>query len=183
MTSPADAQRKAFFPGSFDPFTRGHASIVRRALAMFSHVVVGIGINPDKKGLMSTELRWQLIEAVFAGDSRVSVVSYSGMTVDAVKAAGACCIVRGVRDVADFDYEIKIADFNRNIAGIDTLFLPAHPALAGISSTALRQEIARGGNVSGMLPSGCPQHIVDELRSLCADELSNICIEIENRLF
>lgn len=133
---------------------------------MFSHVVVGIGINPDKKGVMSTELRWQLIEAVFAGDSRVSVVSYSGMTVDAVKAAGACCIVRGVRDVADFDYEIKIADFNRNIAGIDTLFLPAHPALAGISSTALRQEIARGGNVSGMLPSGCPQHIVDELRSL-----------------
>ena len=105
------------------------------------------------------------------------------MTVDAVKAAGACCIVRGVRDVADFDYELKIADFNRNIAGIDTLFLPAHPALAGISSTALRQEIARGGNVSGMLPSGCPQHIVDELRSLCADELSNICIEIENRLF
>ena len=150
---------------------------------MFSHVVVGIGINPDKKGVMSTELRWQLIEAVFAGDSRVSVVSYSGMTVDAVKAAGACCIVRGVRDVADFDYEIKIADFNRNIAGIDTLFLPAHPALAGVSSTALRQEIARGGNVSGMLPSGCPQHIVDELRSLCADELSNICIEIENRLF
>ena len=150
---------------------------------MFSHVVVGIGINPDKKGVMSTELRWQLIEAVFAGDSRVSVVSYSGMTVDAVKAAGACCIVRGVRDVADFDYEIKIADFNRDIAGIDTLFLPAHPALAGISSTALRQEIARGGNVSGMLPSGCPQHIVDELRSLCADELSNICIEIENRLF
>ena len=140
---------------------------------MFSHVVVGIGINPDKKGVMSTELRWQLIEAVFAGDSRVSVVSYSGMTVDAVKAAGACCIVRGVRDVADFDYEIKIADFNRNIAGIDTLFLPAHPALAGVSSTALRQEIARGGNVSGMLPSGCPQHIVDELRSLCADELSN----------
>ena len=148
---------------------------------MFSHVVVGIGINPDKKGVMSTELRRQLIEAVFAGDSRVSVVSYSGMTVDAVKAAGACCIVRGVRDVADF--ELKIADFNRNIAGIDTLFLPAHPALAGISSTALRQEIARGGNVSGMLPSGCPQHIVDELRSLCADELSNICIEIENRLF
>ena len=183
MTSPADAQRKAFFPGSFDPFTRGHESIVRRALAMFSHVVVGIGINPDKKGVMSTELRRQLIEAVFAGDSRVSVVSYSGMTVDAVKAAGACCIVRGVRDVADFDYELKIADFNRGIAGIDTLFLPAHPALAGISSTALRQEIARGGNVSGMLPSGCPQHIVDELRSLCADELSNICIEIENRLF
>ena len=183
MTSPADAQRKAFFPGSFDPFTRGHESIVRRALAMFSHVVVGIGINPDKKGVMSTELRWQLIEAVFAGDSRVSVVSYSGMTVDAVKAAGACCIVRGVRDVADFDYELKIADFNRGIAGIDTLFLPAHPALAGISSTALRHEIALGGNVSGMLPSGCPQHIVDELRSLCADELSNICIEIEKRLF
>ena len=183
MTSPADAQRKAFFPGSFDPFTRGHESIVRRALAMFSHVVVGIGINPDKKGVMSTELRWQLIEAVFAGDSRVSVVSYSGMTVDAVKAAGACCIVRGVRDVADFDYEIKIADFNRGIAGIETLFLPAHPALADISSTAVRHEIARGGNVSGMLPSGCPQHIVDELRSLCADEISNICIEIENRLF
>ena len=183
MTSPADAQRKAFFPGSFDPFTRGHESIVRRALAMFSHVVVGIGINPDKKGVMSTELRRQLIEAVFAGDSRVSVVSYSGMTVDAVKAAGACCIVRGVRDVADFDYEIKIADFNRGIAGIETLFLPAHPALADISSTAVRHEIARGGNVSGMLPSGCPQHIVDELRSLCADEISNICIEIENRLF
>ena len=150
---------------------------------MFSHVVVGIGINPDKKGVMSTELRRQLIEAVFAGDSRVSVVSYSGMTVDAVKAAGACCIVRGVRDVADFDYEIKIADFNRGIAGIETLFLPAHPALADISSTAVRHEIARGGNVSGMLPSGCPQHIVDELRSLCADEISNICIEIENRLF
>ena len=183
MTSPADAQRKAFFPGSFDPFTRGHESIVRRALAMFSHVVVGIGINPDKKGVMSTELRRQLIEAVFAGDSRVSVVSYSGMTVDAVKAAGACCIVRGVRDVADFDYEIKIADFNRNIAGIETLFLPALSPLADISSTAVRQKLARGGNVSGMLPSGCPQHIVDELRSLCADELSNICIEIENRLF
>ena len=183
MTSPTDAQPKAFFPGSFDPFTRGHESIVRRALALFGHVVVGIGINPDKQGMMSTELRRRLIEAVFAGDSRVSVVSYSGLTVDAVKAAGACCIVRGVRNADDFDYELKIADFNRDTAGIDTLFLPAHPALAGISSTALRQEIARGGNVSGMLPSGCPQHIVDELRSLCADELSNICIEIENRLF
>lgn len=166
MTSPADAQRKAFFPGSFDPFTRGHESIVRRALAMFSHVVVGIGINPDKKGVMSTELRRQLIEAVFAGDSRVSVVSYSGMTVDAVKAAGACCIVRGVRDVADFDYEIKIADFNRNIAGIDTLFLPAHPALAGISSSAVRQLLAQGADVRQLLPVGCPQHIVDELRRL-----------------
>ena len=166
MTSPADAQRKAFFPGSFDPFTRGHESIVRRALAMFSHVVVGIGINPDKKGVMSTELRRQLIEAVFAGDSRVSVVSYSGMTVDAVKAAGACCIVRGVRDVADFDYEIKIADFNRNIAGIDTLFLPALSPLAGVSSSAVRQLLAQGADVRQLLPVGCPQHIVDELRRL-----------------
>lgn len=166
MTSPADAQRKAFFPGSFDPFTRGHESIVRRALAMFSHVVVGIGINPDKKGLMSTDLRRRLIEAVFAGDSRVSVVSYSGLTVDAVKAAGACCIVRGVRNADDFDYELKIADFNRDTAGIDTLFMPALASLAGVSSSAVRQLLAQGADVRQLLPVGCPQHIVDELRRL-----------------
>ena len=166
MTSPTDAQPKAFFPGSFDPFTRGHESIVRRALALFSHVVVGIGINPDKQGMMSTELRQRLIEAVFAGESRVSVVSYSGLTVDAVKAAGACCIVRGVRDVDDFGYELKIADFNRDAAGIETLFLPALPSLAGISSSAVRQMLARGNDVRHMLPENCPQRIVDELRHL-----------------
>ena len=166
MTSPTDAQPKAFFPGSFDPFTRGHESIVRRALALFGHVVVGIGINPDKQGMMSTDLRRRLIEAVFAGDSRVSVVSYSGLTVDAVKAAGACCIVRGVRNADDFEYELKIADFNRDTAGIDTLFMPALTSLAGVSSSAVRQLLAQGADVRQLLPVGCPQHIVDELRGL-----------------
>lgn len=163
MTSPNDARQIAFFPGSFDPFTRGHESIVQRALMMFSRVIVGIGINPDKQGMMTVAQRKQWIEAVFSNNSRVEVVSYDGLTVDAVRASGACCIVRGVRDANDFAYETKIADFNRNAAGIETIFLPALPTQADVSSSEFRQLLGKGADVSQLLPSNFPKHILDEL--------------------
>ncbi len=145
----------AFFSGSFDPFTRGHESIVRRALQLFDEVVVGIGINPNKTPMMSVDDRVAWIESVFEGEPKVKVISYSGLTVDAAKSVGATCIVRGVRNAKDFEYEQGMAEYNRNAAGLETVMLPALPAECEISSTEVRRLIAEGGDLTAFLPSKC----------------------------
>lgn len=165
MTSRTDNGGKctAFFSGSFDPFTRGHESIVMRALTLFDNVVIGIGINPAKETMMSAEQRKEWIESVFLRNSRIKVISYSGMTTDAAREANATCIIRGVRNADDFIYEQQMAEYNRQASGLETLFLPALPDEREISSTQLRELVHQGKDIRSLLPHHYSAHLFNEL--------------------
>ncbi len=140
------------FPGSFNPFTRGHADIVRRALLMFDEVVVGVGCNESKAGAVSPEERAENIRKLYAGNPRVRVGCYSGLTADFAKANGVVAIVRGVRSFADYEYEMQMADVNRQFFGIETIILPASPEFAALSSSVVRELLHFGHDVSDLLP-------------------------------
>lgn len=139
-------ERTAFFAGSFNPFTPGHADIVERGLRLFDRVVIGIGINdakPDSADGAASRL--ETIRVRYAAEPRVEVLIYTDLTVDAARRVGACCLLRGCRSAADFDYERNIADANRLLAPeLDTVILPARPELACISSTLLRDLVRHG---------------------------------------
>lgn len=141
-------KRRIFFPGSFNPFTAGHADILRRLLALADFVTVGIGMNIDKPG--SSELADTNARAIldFIADSgltaRVDVIVYSGLTGQKAKDLGASCIARGVRSATDFDYEYSMAAVNRSAFGIETIFLPADPQLGMVSSTVVRDLLSHG---------------------------------------
>ena len=145
-------KRVALFPGSFDPFTRGHESIVRRALPLFDKFVIAIGVNADKRSFMTMEQRKSLIESVFKNDPRVEVISYTGMTVDAAREVGAQFIVRGVRLIQDFENEKHLAEVNRDLTGIETILLYTLPEYSHISSSIVRELVHYGQDVSDYLP-------------------------------
>lgn len=144
----------AIFPGSFDPFTLGHYSIVKRTLAFMDEVIVGIGINEDKRCLMSVEKRVESIRKLYVDEPRVKVLAYSGLTVDFAHEQGAGVIIRGIRTVKDFEYEESIADINRKLSGIETVFLFTEPDLASVSSSVVRELLHYGKDVSAFLPEG-----------------------------
>ena len=147
--------RKALFPGSFDPFTAGHLNILKRALAMFDEVVVAVGINIDKRGHFSTERKIEIIRQATAGLEGVSITKYDSLTVDICRELGIRHIVRGVRNMIDFETERSIADANRRLAPeIDTIIIPTAQEFAHISSTAVRDLIKHGGDTSLFVPEG-----------------------------
>jgi len=145
-------KRFCLFPGSFDPFTRGHADIVRRALSMFDGVVVAVGYNEQKQGWMPVTERVGAIRKVFDGEPRVEVTSYSGLTIDLARQKGISVIVRGIRSMTDFEYEMQLADVNRRLSGIETILLPTSPELASISSSVVRELARYGRDISEFLP-------------------------------
>ncbi|MDE5687842.1 MAG: pantetheine-phosphate adenylyltransferase [Paramuribaculum sp.] len=147
-----EAVTTAIFPGSFDPFTLGHLDIVERALRIFGRVVIAVGINSAKQSDASVAQRIDDIRKAVAPLPGAEVMSYSGLTVDAARECGAVAIVRGIRSVADFEYERNLADLNRRIAGIDTVMLAADPSLAAVSSSAVRELKRYGYDVSEFLP-------------------------------
>ena len=140
------------FPGSFDPFTLGHADIVKRALNLFDEVVIAVGYNENKTGWMPVEERVNAIRKLYADEPRVKVESYTGLTVDFAKDNGITAIIRGVRTTADFEYEVQLADVNRQLTGIETILLPASPQFASLSSTVVRELAHFGHDVSAFLP-------------------------------
>ena len=146
--------RVALFPGSFDPFTRGHESIVRRALPLFDRFVIAIGVNSDKRSFMSMEQRKAWIENVFKDDPRVEVIVYTGMTIEAAHNVGAQFIVRGVRLIQDFENEKHLAEVNRDLSGIETILLYTLPEYSHISSSIVRELYLYGQDVSPYLPEG-----------------------------
>lgn len=146
--------RKAIFPGTFDPYTLGHHSIVKRALTFMDEVVVGIGINEGKHCLLPVEKRVEMIQRLYVDDPRVRVVAYSGLTVDFAKEQDAGFIVRGIRSVKDFEYEESIADINKKLSGIETIFLFTEPELSSVSSSVVRELLHYGKDVSMFLPEG-----------------------------
>jgi pantetheine-phosphate adenylyltransferase len=148
----------AFYSGSFDPLTNGHLDVVERAASFCEKIVVGIGVNPNKAGLFTADERIALVLktarplAKKAGCA-LDAIAFSGLAVDAAKAAGAAIIVRGLRDAADFDYEMQMAGMNGAMAPrIRTVFLPASPDVRHITATLVRQIAAMGGDVSPFAP-------------------------------
>jgi len=145
----------AVFPGSFDPFTKGHEAVVRRGTTMFDKIVVAIGENTSKKYMFDLQQRIAMVESVFEKDSNVDVVTFSGLTVNYCKKIGASHILRGLRDEKDFGYERNIAIMNRDlVATIDTVFMITDPALSAISSTILREILKNKGDITAFLPDG-----------------------------
>jgi len=142
----------AVFPGTFDPITVGHVSIVQRALPLFSKIIVGIGANSTKRTLFTTEQRIAWVQHAFRDEPRVQVVAFEGLTVDLCKQMGAAFILRGLRNSTDHGYERSIALMNRQLAGVETLFLPSLAEHAHISSTIVRELIANNADVSALVP-------------------------------
>ncbi|MCF0175184.1 MAG: pantetheine-phosphate adenylyltransferase [Bacteroidales bacterium] len=147
--------RIAFFPGSFDPFTAGHKNILIRALTMFDEVVVGVGVNIGKKGHYTTEQKVEIARASVADLKNVKVIAYDSLTIDCCRSMGIKHIVRGVRNMIDFETERSIADANRRIAPeIETVIIPTSQEYAHISSTAVRDIIRHGGDTSLFMVPG-----------------------------
>lgn len=145
---------KALFTGTFDPFTKGHENIVRRALKLTDEIVIGIGVNEGKRCLYTVEERLKMISDLFADEPRVSVQVYNGLTVDFAHEIGAQCIIRGLRCVKDFEYEESMAELNRRLTGIDTILLFTEPQYNCVSSSMVRELIGYGKDVSQFLPEG-----------------------------
>ena len=145
--------RTGVFVGSFNPFTIGHNSIVRRALPLFDRLVIGVvGDNVHKPDMPSAEQRMQVIRDLYADEQRIEVKPYQGLAMDFAKAEGALYIIKGVRSVSDFEYEQWQADFNRRIGGIETILLYTEPELSSVSSSALRELQHFGVDISPYLP-------------------------------
>lgn len=140
------------FTGSFDPFTIGHDDIVRRALPLFDHIVIGIGVNEHKKYSQTTEERIENISRLYAEEPKIEVKAYGDLTVDFAKREGAHYIIKGVRSMKDFEYEREQAEINRRIGGVETLLLFADLQLASISSSMVRELMHFGRDVSEFLP-------------------------------
>ncbi len=146
--------KRAIFPGTFDPFTIGHYSVVRRALTFMDEIIIGIGINESKRTWFLTEKRVEMIQKLYADDPRIKVEAYDGLTVDFAQSRGAQFIIRGIRTVRDFEYEETIADINRKLAGVETILLFTEPELTSVSSTIVRELLQFGKDVSDFLPEG-----------------------------
>ena len=148
-------KRIALFPGSFDPFTAGHLNILKRALTMFDEVIIAAGINQDKPGYFDMDKRLEIIRKATEGIDGVSVIKYDKLTIDACRALGVRHIVRGVRNMIDFETERSIADANRRLAPeIETIIIPTAQEFAHISSSAVRDILRHGGDYSAFIPAG-----------------------------
>ena len=153
-------RRIAMFQGSFDPFTLGHESIVRRALPLFDEVVIAVVNNIAKAPFMSIDNRMEFIGKVFDREPQVRVVSSSGLTVDVAREVGASCLLRGVRMIQDFENEMHMAEINRQLGGIETVLLYTLPENSHISSSIVRELFKYGHDVSDMLPANAPIHLL-----------------------
>jgi pantetheine-phosphate adenylyltransferase len=150
--------RRAIFPGSFDPLTNGHLDIIERSLPLFDEVIIAVLYNPDKKPMFSVEDRCAMIEdvlrAIESRGCRLTVDSFSGLTADFARKKEAAAIVRGIRAVADYEYELRMALMNRRLEpAIETVFLVAAEEFSYVSSSLIKQVFTLGGRVEGLVPA------------------------------
>lgn len=147
-------ERIAIFPGSFDPITKGHESIIRRSLTLFDKVIVAIGVNSSKKYLFDLEQRQQWLADIFKDEPKISVSTYSVLTVEYCESIGAGFIIRGLRNSVDFNYEKSIAQMNWALNNkIETVFYLTTPDLSAINATIVRDIYMNGGDISAFVPS------------------------------
>lgn len=144
--------KTALFPGTFDPFTLGHASVVRRGLALFDRIVIAIGINEAKQTFFTMEERLEQVRACYTEEPRVEVCSYYGMTVECAREHDAVAILRGVRSLTDFEYERLLSDINLKISGIDTVCVFTEPELASFQSNVVRDLLKHHQDVRAFVP-------------------------------
>ena len=145
--------RRALFPGSFDPITKGHEDIIMRGLNLFDEIVIGVGINSEKKYMFSSEKRINFIKKLFMKSNKISVTSYKGLTVDFCKNINANYILRGLRNPGDFEFEKAIAHTNRKLSGIETIFLLTSVETSFISSGIVREIILNNGDYRSLVPN------------------------------
>ena len=155
--------RKAVCPGSFDPVTNGHLDIISRASALFDHVTVGVLVNQSKAGLFSVEERMKMLNTITEPFENVSVESFSGLLVDFCKDHEISAIVKGLRAVTDFDYELQMSQMNHRLTGIETLFVSTNPIYGYLSSSLVKEIAGHGGDVSGLVPDSVLQQLTDQL--------------------
>ena len=144
--------KTGIFVGSFDPFTIGHDSIVHRALPLFDKIVIGVGVNERKQCMQSLEERLQNISSIYKDEPKIQVKSYHDLTIDFAKREGAEYIIKGVRNIKDFEYEREQADINLKIGGIDTILFYAEPQLESVSSSMVRELAHFGKRIDEFLP-------------------------------
>jgi len=141
------------FPGSFDPITKGHVSIIKRALPLFDEIIVGIGVNTEKKSFFPLEQRLNWLNEIFKDYGNIKIDHYTGLTVDFCKQQNANFLIRGLRNEQDFQYELRIAQVNRELnSDIETIFISTSPELSAINSTIIRDIIKHGGDVQAFVP-------------------------------
>ena len=145
--------KKALFSGTFDPFTIGHHALVKRALCFADEIVIAIGINAEKKTMFSLEERINSIKSIYAEEKRIEVLSYNSLTIDFAKESGVDFILRGIRNINDFEYEKNIADINHKLSGIETVFLFSEPKYGYISSSLVRELIGYKKDISNLIPN------------------------------
>lgn len=144
--------RKAIFPGSFDPITLGHYDIINRALPLFDEIVIAIGVNAEKKYMFSLEERLKFITDAFKNEPKITVITYTGLTIDLCQKLNAQFILRGLRNPADFEFEKAIAHTNRKLSQIETVFLLTAASTSYISSSIVRDVIRNGGDYTVLVP-------------------------------
>ena len=144
--------RKAVFPGSFDPITLGHVDIISRSLPLFDEIVIAIGINAKKNYMFSVDERKRFIQNSFFAEEKITVETYTGLTVDYCKSINADFILRGLRNPADFEFEKAIAQTNRKLSGIETVFLLTSAETSYISSSIVRDIVRNNGDASSLVP-------------------------------
>lgn len=162
--------KTAFYPGSFDPLTNGHMDIILKALRLVDHLVVGIGVHPGKAPLFSFEERRDLIadalDALPVATDHLTIVAFDGLTIEAARANGASCMIRGLRDSTDLNYEMQLAGMNGTMdAELDTIFLPASPEVRPITATIVRQIASMGGPFKAFVPDNVAHALSQKFQS------------------
>jgi pantetheine-phosphate adenylyltransferase len=160
--------RRAIFPGSFDPLTNGHLDIIKRSLPLFDEIIIAVLNNPEKDPMFSVEERCEMIReilpSVVNGNCELTVASFSGLTAEFAKASGATAIVRGIRAVSDYEYELRMALMNRKLEPqIETVFLMAAEEYSYVSSNLMKQVFLLGGRVDGLIPESVEAKMHEKL--------------------
>ena len=156
--------RRAVCPGSFDPVTNGHLDIVGRSSRLFDEVIIGVLINQHKTGLFTIEERIEMLRAVTAPYGNVRVESFRGLLVDFCRAQEAAVVVKGLRAVSDFDYELQMAQMNIGLSGVETLFMPTNPQHSFLSSSLVKEVAKWGGDISTYVPDTVGARLVARVR-------------------
>ena len=156
--------RRAVCPGSFDPVTNGHLDIISRASHLFDEVTVAVLVNQTKSGLFSVEERLDMLREVAGDFPNVKVDAFAGLLVEFCAANGITVIVKGLRAISDFDYELQMAQMNRSLAAVETVFVPTAPEYSFLASSLVKEVAAHGGDVSGLVPGHVLQRLTERLQ-------------------
>ncbi|WP_144120514.1 pantetheine-phosphate adenylyltransferase [Catellatospora sichuanensis] len=161
--------RRAVCPGSFDPVTRGHLDIIDRSSRLFDEVIVAVLVNQSKQGLFSVQERIEILREVTKNLPNVRIESFQGLLVDYCRDNDAQVVVKGIRAVSDFDYELQMAQMNIGLSGVETLFMPTNPLYSFVASSLVKEIAKWGGEVSSFVPELVERRLLEKFRDAGTD--------------